>query len=82
MDVLVGGPMTGAAMNPGARVRAGVAVSPLDRRLVWYVGPFVGGALAALAYERLYLRSRRPVEPVGPPETGVIEPRPGDTALS
>ena len=48
---------------------------------VWYVGPFVGGAVAALAYDWLYLRPQRPV-PVGPPETGVLEPRPGETAAS
>jgi len=48
---------------------------------VWYAGPFAGGVLAAFAYEWLYLRPVRPL-PVGPPETGVIEPRPGDTAVS
>jgi hypothetical protein len=39
----------------------------------------VGALLAALAYEYLYLR---PVEPpvVGTPESGVLEPRPGDAA--
>ena len=36
---------------------------------------------AALAYEWLYLRPLAPA-PVGPPETGVEEPRPGDTAAS
>jgi hypothetical protein len=45
------------------------------------VGPLLGGALAALAYEFLYLRPVRPV-PVGPPETGIEEPRPGDAAVS
>src|SRR5436305_599801 len=41
----------------------------------------LGGALAALAYDWLYLRPPRPL-PVGPPETGVIEPRPGETSVS
>jgi len=48
---------------------------------VWYVGPVVGAVLAALAYDWLYLRPPRPL-PVGPPETGVIEPRPGETAVN
>ena len=48
---------------------------------IWYVGPLAGGVLGALAYEWLYLRPLRPPV-VGPPETGVVEPRPGDTALS
>jgi hypothetical protein len=48
---------------------------------IWYVGPLAGGVLGAIAYEWLYLRPLRPPV-VGPPETGVVEPRPGDTALS
>jgi hypothetical protein len=48
---------------------------------VWYVGPCAGAVIAAAVYELLYLRPARPV-PVGPPETGVEEPRPGDAALS
>jgi hypothetical protein len=48
---------------------------------VWWVGPLVGGALAALLYEYLYLRPVSP-EPVGPPETGLEEPRPGDAAAT
>ena len=48
---------------------------------MWYAGPVLGGAIAALLYELLYLRPLRP-PPVGLPETGVEEPRPGDAALS
>ena len=46
---------------------------------VWYAGPALGGAAAALLYELLYLRPA-PVEPVGSPDSGVIEPRAGETA--
>jgi len=46
---------------------------------VYWVGPLIGAGLAALAYDRLYLRPLSP-EPVGPPETGLDEPRPGDAA--
>jgi hypothetical protein len=49
--------------------------------VVWWVGPLVGGALAALLYEYLYLRPVSP-EPVGPAETGLEEPRPGDAAAT
>jgi aquaporin TIP len=82
MDVLVGGPMTGAAMNPARAFGPELLSRHWTDAWVWYVGPFVGGAVAALLYDTLYLRSPRPVEPVGPPDTGVIEPRPGDAALS
>ena len=47
---------------------------------VWYAGPAVGACLAAATYEWLYLRVR-PL-PVGPPESGVIEPRPGETSVT
>jgi hypothetical protein len=40
----------------------------------------VGALLAALAYEYLDLRRVRPAV-VGTPESGVAEPRPGETAL-
>jgi aquaporin TIP len=82
MDVLMGGPMTGAAMNPARAFGPELLARRWSDAWVWYVGPFVGGALAAIAYDLLYLRLRRPLFPVGPPETGVLEPRPGDTAAS
>jgi MIP family channel proteins len=81
LDVLMGGPLTGAAMNPARAFGPELLAREWSDAWVWYAGPFIGGALAALAYEWLYLRPLRPL-PVGPPETGVIEPRPGDTAVS
>jgi aquaporin Z len=81
IDVLMGGPMTGAAMNPARAFGPELLSRHWDDAWIWYLGPFVGGALAAIAYEWLYLRPPRPL-PVGPPDTGVIEPRPGDTAVS
>jgi aquaporin Z len=81
LDILMGGPLTGAAMNPARAFGPELLARHWDDAWVWYAGPFVGGAVAALAYEWLYLRPPRPL-PVGPPETGVIEPRAGDTAVS
>ena len=80
-DILVAGPITGAAMNPARAFGPELVQREWADAWIWYVGPIVGGALAALAYEFLYLRPLRPV-PVGPPETGVVEPRPGDAAVS
>ncbi|MFL5919592.1 MAG: MIP family channel protein [Gaiellaceae bacterium] len=81
MDIFMGGPLTGAAMNPARAFGPELLSRHWDDFWVWYVGPFVGAVAAGLAYEWLYLRPLAPV-PVGPPETGVIEPRPGDTAVS
>jgi aquaporin TIP len=81
LDVLMGGPLTGAAMNPARAFGPQLLAREWADGWVWYAGPFIGGALAALSYEWLYLRPLRPL-PVGPPESGVIEPRPGETAVS
>jgi aquaporin TIP len=81
MDVLMGGPLTGAAMNPARALGPQLLSGDWDNFWIWYVGPFAGAVIAAVAYELLYLRPVRPAV-VGPPETGVEEPRPGDTALS
>ena len=81
MDVLMGGSLTGAAMNPARAFGPELIANHWDDFWIWYVGPLAGGVIAAVAYELLYLRPVRPAV-VGPPETGVEEPRPGDTALS
>jgi aquaporin TIP len=81
LDVFMGGPLTGAAMNPARAFGPFLVHNHWNHDWIWFVGPLVGGALAALVYEWLYLRPLRPV-PVGPPETGLQEPRPGDTAAS
>ncbi len=80
-DILIGGPLTGAAMNPARAFGPALVQNVWDDFWVWYVGPVIGAVAAALAYEYLYLRPLAPV-PVGPPETGIEEPRPGDTAVS
>jgi len=81
LDILMGGPLTGAAMNPARAFGPELIQREWSDAWVWYVGPFAGAVVAALAYEWLYLRPPRPL-PVGPPETGVVEPRPGDAAVS
>ncbi len=79
-DILMGGVLTGAAMNPARAFGPQLVADNWSNFWVWYVGPFAGGVIAASLYELLYLRPPRPV-PVGPPETGVEEPRPGDAAV-
>ena len=81
IDVLMGGPLTGAAMNPARAFGPQLVGSHWAHFWVWYIGPFAGAVIAASAYELIYLRPAR-LEPVGAPETGVEEPRPGDAALS
>ncbi|TMK70267.1 MAG: aquaporin [Actinobacteria bacterium] len=80
MDVIMGGPLTGAAMNPSRAFGPELVQHHWKNWWVWFAGPAVGAIIAAVAYDELYLRMR-PL-PVGPPESGVIEPRPGETSVT
>ncbi len=80
-DILAGGPLTGAAMNPARALGPELVQNVWDDFWVYIVGPLAGAAAAALLYDYLYLRPLAPV-PVGPPETGLEEPRPGEAARS
>ncbi|HZO61626.1 MAG TPA: aquaporin [Gaiellaceae bacterium] len=73
MDVLAGGPLTGAAMNP-ARALGPELVYRVWESFTWiyYVGPAVGAVIAALLYEYLFLR--RPATPPARAGTGPAEP--------
>jgi len=80
-NILIAGPLTGGAFNPARAFGPQVAAMEWTNAWLWYVGPMLGAAAAALLYDWLYLRPAKPF-PVGHPETGLEEPRPGDTALS
>jgi aquaporin TIP len=79
LDILMGGVLTGAAMNPARAFGPQLVGDHWKNGWVWYVGPFAGGVIAATLYELLYLRPPG-LEPVGPPETGVQEEAPGEAA--
>ncbi|HLY85923.1 MAG TPA: MIP/aquaporin family protein [Gaiellaceae bacterium] len=81
MDVFVGGRVTGAAMNPARAFGPELAGNVWSGWWIYWIGPIAGALFAALVYEYLYLR---PVAPavVGTPESGLDEPRPGETAAS
>jgi aquaporin TIP len=81
LDILAGGPLTGAAMNPARALGPELVQNVWSDWWVYWLGPLAGGGIAALVYDLLYLR---PLEPavVGPTETGLEEPRPGETAVS
>jgi MIP family channel proteins len=80
MDVFMGGPLTGAAMNPARAFGPELLGNFWGEGWIYYLGPVIGALIAAFAYDYLYLRPPRPTV-VGTPESGVAEPRPGDTAL-
>jgi MIP family channel proteins len=78
-DTLMGASLTGAAMNPARAFGPELVANVWSDAWIWYVGPLAGGAIAALLYDELFLRSAKPVPP-GPPETGVEEPGAGMAA--
>ena len=81
LAVLAIGPLTGAALNPARALGPELVFNVWDDWWVYLLGPGIGGVLAALAYDWLYLRADRlPV--VGSPASGIDEPRPGDAAVS
>jgi MIP family channel proteins len=49
-DILVGGPLTGAAMNPARWFGPAVAAGAYADWYVWWIGPAIGAAVAALLY--------------------------------
>jgi len=47
-DVLMGGPLTGAAMNPARWFGPALASGHWDNWYVWWVGPLIGAIVAAV----------------------------------
>ncbi len=52
-DILMGGPLTGAAVNPARWFGPALASGHFDNWYVWIVGPLVGAAVAAALYRGL-----------------------------
>jgi MIP family channel proteins len=70
-DILAIGPLTGASMNPARSFGPAFASQVWEGQLIYWIGPLVGGALAALLYDRLFIR-----HPIELADHGAIEPVP------
>ncbi len=55
-DILVGGTMTGAAMNPARAIGPAVVSGTWYAQPVWWIGPIVGGVIAAQLWDRFLLK--------------------------
>jgi MIP family channel proteins len=72
-DILIGGPLTGAAMNParafGPSLLAGIV--DLNHFLIYWLGPLVGAALAGVLYQNVLLGRDEPSDLPPPSEEAV-----------
>ncbi len=58
LDILFGGPLTGAAMNPARTFGPALASGHWNNHLVYWIGPMLGGLLAGLVYGRFLIRNK------------------------
>ncbi len=57
MDILMGGPLTGASMNPARSLGPALALGLLSSLWIYFVGPLLGGGLAGWFYGRWFLKA-------------------------
>jgi MIP family channel proteins len=56
MDALMGGPLTGAAMNPARAFGPALIAHHWANHGVYWVGPLAGGVIAAVLYDFVFLK--------------------------
>ena len=55
MDVLMGGPLTGAAMNPSRQFGVALVDGTWKDWWIWWVGPIAGASLAAIVQSYIFM---------------------------
>lgn len=58
MDILMGGPITGAAVNPARYTGTAIAAGHLNEFFIYWIGPLLGGAAAGLLYSQLFYKPK------------------------
>jgi len=57
-DILVGGPLTGASMNPARTFGPALASGYWVNHLVYWIGPIIGGVIAAFLYDGVFAEKK------------------------
>jgi MIP family channel proteins len=58
IDIMAGGPFTGAAMNPARAIGPMIASLYFTNWYVYWIGPILGGVIAALLYQYIVLKNQ------------------------
>jgi MIP family channel proteins len=58
-DIMMAGPLTGAAMNPARAFATAVPARFFEAHWVYWIGPIIGGVLAGLVYSTVILPGAR-----------------------
>lgn len=58
LDILAGGPLTGASMNPARSFGPALMSGQWGDHLVYWAGPLLGGAAAAIIYNSLFMEKK------------------------
>jgi aquaporin Z len=83
-SILAIGPFTGGSLNPARTLGPAVATGIFEGQIIYWAGPLVGGMVAAVIYELLFLRRApelplhgavRPEEPPPQPPAPPRKPR-------
>jgi aquaporin Z len=54
--IIIGGPLTGAALNPARALGPAIASGEWTGQAIWWIGPIIGAVLAAQLWERFLLK--------------------------
>jgi MIP family channel proteins len=68
-DILAIGPLTGGSMNPARSFGPAIVTHIFEGQAAYWVGPILGGVIAGVLYDRLFLR--RAIEPA---DHGTVDP--------
>jgi hypothetical protein len=72
MDILTGGRITGAAMNPARALGPAIVQQDFTNWWIYWVGPIIGGLIAAFAYKSIWLGEGRVRLPARRGVSGIV----------